>query len=135
MPKKRLSLILGFSALLSGFLIYVLFRGETYIAKMFYWLPFLAELQAVLKESPNAVIKYYVPDFLWAFSLFCFLYVAYPTGKWRLKLCAAVTFMAGALWEALQFWGVFAGTGDILDITAYFVACLLAIIILKERKL
>lgn len=134
MPKKRLSLILGFSALLCGFFLYVLLREETYIAKLFRWHPVLAEIQNALNENANAFIKYYLPDFLWAFSLCCFLRAVYWAGKWTGMICAAVTFAAGALWECLQYCGAVAGTGDILDMAAYFTASLLAMIILKERK-
>ena len=134
MPNKRLSLILGFAALFCGFFLYVLFREETYIAKLFRWIPALRELRDASRTGANAFAKYYLPEFLWGFSLCCFLRAVYPKGKWMGMICAAVAFAAGLLWETLQLWGAVGGTFDILDITAYFTASLLAIIILKERK-
>ena len=134
MPKKRLSLILALSALCCGLILYVLLREETYIAKLFRCIPLVTEVQNKLNCCSNAFLKYYLSDFLWAFSLCCALHYVYPTKRWIGWICAGITSGAGILWEGMQYYGIVSGTGDILDGVAYLLAGLLATTILKEKR-
>lgn len=89
MTKKRLRLILSISALGCGLLLYVLFREETYIAKLFSGIPFVTEVQNRLSACSNAFFKILFPRFfVGILPLLCVaLYLSGKKMDW-LDLCS-----------------------------------------------
>ena len=69
MSKRIINLICGFCALGIGGILYVLFREETIIARLVSDLPFIELVRSVVSAYSCSYLMYYVPDFLWAFSL------------------------------------------------------------------
>lgn len=67
--------------------------------------------------SISSVIRHYLPDFLWAFSLISALYIIWngrvPFYWW---VILAIVF---AGWEYGQYKGFVQGTGDPMDLIAY----------------
>ena len=129
---RRRAVIAGLIALFIGFCVYLLFREETYIAKFFEPSLKLKYIRQLLLYEPNDFVKYYLTDFLWAFSLYCFVSIIYSEHKYSRLISATLTFASGFIWEILQFIGTVSGTGDVLDVATYLFACILASIIVKE---
>lgn len=135
MSKQRMNLYLGVSSLFTGFLLYVLFRQNTYIAKTFAYILPLDNLSLSYGKTNLDFLKYYLPDFLWAFSLSCLLqaFCAHSLKESAIYCCVAAA--CGVIWELLQWTGVLTGTGDWLDIIMYLTGSILCLLInLKERK-
>ena len=110
-------------ALLVGGAMYLLFRQGTYL-HTFFRIPTTMLSAAVFPGG--YVLRYYLPDFLWTYSLCCALYaVALPRGWGRigLPLCAAGL---GGLWEIGQWIGLVSGTGDVWDMVTYGLAAIVA---------
>ncbi len=92
-------------------------------------------LWEILGGYGSNFLKFYFPDFLWAISLCFGLYAIYlPTIKTSIML-SVIVFVYGVIWEILQAVEVLGGTGDIVDVIMYLLACLLALIFnLKKEK-
>ncbi len=129
MSRRGCNISLACGAMLLGGILYIYFRGTTYIALFFRSIPVIGK---VLQDTPTPsceFFSFYFPDFLWAFSLCCLLnaiHLPHRTGIW---LCGIVAFFAGVLWELLQYTHTVSGTGDLLDIFAYLSAAMLSTII------
>ena len=128
--KKIIMFSLGILSLCLGTFIYILFREDTYIAKTVISLIDLSGIKHILYGLDNAFIKYYFPDFLWAFSLCCIvLVILTPKRKRSTIFSSSIIFFWGSLYEILQMMNIISGTGDIVDIMLYLLATLTADII------
>lgn len=116
------------SALLTGGILYVLFRNNTYISQFVERFVEINWLHEQLYTKKIGFLKYYLPDFLWAFAL-CFALIAIFDKK--TFICAATSFVYGLLWEFLQYMDIIDGTGDIYDIIMYLTASVTAVMINK----
>ena len=130
-PLILLPVILGGS-------IYLLFRVDSLL--MFQWLEFFDLKESLLRlrecikiEFPDWVI-FSLPDGLWLFS-----YVSFMLMIWRHKPSWQSFFWIGIMpfiaiaSEVLQYFKVLVGTFDIMDIYAYLIGFLLAIVFIKNR--
>lgn len=124
--KKRIALMLiSISSLFVGLMIYLVFRQNTYLHCYFF-----AEFcsYAYLNVERNWItdfIRYYLPDFLWAFSFGAALTaVSYSHNRIVLILFSAVSFLIGVLFEFVQYFGIVNGTFDYFDVLMYAVAAL-----------
>ena len=117
-----------------GAVLYLVFRESTYLHTI---------LRCSVTEWANVtfigsdIVRYFLPDFLWAYSLCCGLYgIALPTEKklWLPPLCVVGL---GIIWECFQWFGVVKGTGDVLDVLSYGLATAVVVYIniRKEGKL
>lgn len=122
-----------------GGCIYLLYRSET--LKMFHWADRLGMRSTILQcrshvssdGIPDFVI-YALPDGLWLFS-----YIILIGAVWGFNIRRSIPVMAvlpiiaiGS--ELLQGIGIMRGTFDIADLTAYMLACLLAIKYIQTLK-
>ena len=134
MSKKILNTMLCVISITTGGMIYLVFRENTYIARYIDRFIDLEGIRNSFSCFDCRVIRHYVPDFLWAFSLNCGLNLLIDS----LWLNAIISFFCGTAWELLQYLNVVSGTGDIIDITAYLTACVLAVTInyfsFKEKR-
>lgn len=102
-------------SLFIGLFAYLCFRENTFVNLIF-------KTNALLSE---AVIGFYLPDFLWAYalcfalSMFCKYYYA-----------CIISSMFGVLWEVFQKFGLVRGTFDYFDILMYITASIIAVLIL-----
>ena len=114
--------------LLAGVLLYLFLRDDTYIHTFFPW---FAEFKGE-KVYSNCFLRFYLPDWLWAYSLTFALTLVYDkNGK------LLVSILSGILFEVLQALRIINGTFDYLDITMYISASLSAeviIYIIKRRR-
>ena len=112
--------VLGAVALLLGLVIYLLFRPNTYISRFI--LKFLPlDLSEILTMINTPFFKFYMGDYLWAFSLSCWLRFIF-NDRSKNALSVAIVAIAGALYEMMQYFGIISGTGDILDCLLYLLA-------------
>jgi hypothetical protein len=134
--KKTQFLIFAVVSLLMGFIIYILFRPETYVTK---WVVSVIGSEFSIYVPPafdNNFIKYYLPDYLWGLSLACGLHLIFlPKRKGSIAIALAVTFI-GVLYEIMQYINLIIGTGDVLDVLLYLLAGFTAFLLnfRKERN-
>lgn len=125
------NLILMIAALLTGCLLYMLFRPETYITKMVAKIiPMNINLTA--ESFIGIVCSYYLPDFLWAFSLSCGLCALSSETKKCIRNCCYIGFLSGLIWEIAQRTQLISGTGDMVDVLMYLLGALMCRIINKK---
>lgn len=135
MSKQKRNAFLCVAALLAGCLPYILFRPSTYIGGMLNSLKFVNTVRQLCSLYANNFLKYYLPDFMWAFSLGCGLVAIHSPQKKGIIICSVSAFLCGVTWELLQYFNVLSGTGDIHDVIMYFLASAICIIInLKETN-
>lgn len=135
MSKRRINILLGTMTLVLGFLIYIFFRTNTHIARAFDKIDWIVYIRRQLPGCSNDFIKFYLPDFLWGFSLNCGLMAIYDPRVKGGILCGCIALVSGCIWEILQYIGIVSGTGDVIDIIMYLLASIIHIIInLKERE-
>ena len=135
MSKRKRNALLCLTALIIGGLLYILFRPGTYIGGVLDRLLPVSTIRQICSTYTGDLFKFYLPDFLWAFSLgCCFIAINDPkiTG---VILCSLLAFLCGTAWEILQYFKLIQGTGDIHDVIMYFLASAICIIMnLKETK-
>ena len=135
MLKRKVNILISAIALLVGSILYILFRDNTHIAKLFANISAVDSAKKLLAPLSCNFIKYYFPDFLWCLSLSCGLQAILAATSKGCLLCSGVAGAFGALWECLQYVGVISGTGDLWDIACCFLACGICYILnLEERK-
>ena len=129
MKSIKKSLILSVVSLSIGGFIYVVTRPDTHISLFADNILPIKELQNIFSFLNVDVIKYHIPDFLWAFSFTC----AFLTIDQNFKRVCFFTSICGILWEAMQFTHIVSGTGDFIDIIMYLTAVFIAVLINKKE--
>lgn len=131
MKKRLFWLSLSGTALLTGALLYGLCRQDTYIGA------FLGELLPIRISPQNPLygaFSWYIPDFLWMFSLTCTLFaVLLPKGKKQILWCV-ISCLWGILWELAQGTDLTAGTADLWDVFMYIMAVFSAAMINNLKR-
>ena len=122
MQKRFTWCIYSITALLLGFLDYILYRQDTYIGA-------LSIFPAIPHHWGYNFFAYYFPDFLWAFSLSFGLFAVLAPEKHKTTLCFLLTVTYGSLWEFCQHHGWISGTADFVDLCMYVAAASAAVII------
>ena len=131
MKKRLLWLVYSAIALVLGALMYGLFRQNTYIGKI---VGMVIGSGRTVDGWFSGLCAWYLPDYLWVFSLSCVLFsIMLPKGK-QIILWSGIAFSIGALWELLQMLEVVSGTADLCDIFLYGLAALTAAIVAKQKK-
>lgn len=134
MENRQRNILLCVVGLLFGAAVYLLFREKTYFSLLFRGLAFLDRVRTVVDSTVGIRISFYLPDFLWAFSLCCGIQAIYsPKGR-GIYAAAGVAFVCGLIWELLQWIDLVSGTGDYWDILMYFLGSTLAIIMNIRRE-
>lgn len=130
---RLFSLILSFSALLLGLIIYTAFREHTYINS---FIPDFIESKIkscfgfLPEKSFIDFMKYYFADFLWCFALnsaLCAVQSSISVKK--LTAVSLASFAVGFAFEILQLFSVCIGTFDPADICMYLAASVISVVI------
>ena len=124
--------VLSILALSLGLLIYIFFRNGTYIHSLlkirnsfgFSHLTFFG----------SDFIKYYLPDFLWAFLLTNALMAISNNTKKEVFIIGLIVIVLSIVWELFQLFEVVSGTFDFLDCFIYILAVITAVALTTERK-
>ena len=133
--KRALWIFWGSISLVAGFLLYVFFRQNTYIAQ--FVLSYFPALRSDYASRFPQIrhLSYYLADYLWAFSLSCGLHAIFLPGKSGTFCCTLAVSLLGIIYEILQCVRIISGTGDITDILLYVLAgCTVNIIYLLRRE-
>lgn len=136
MLKHRVVLLsISFISLTFGLLIYVLGRSETYIHD---YLSVVLNIKFPIATNifSSVFIKYYLVDFLWAFSLsFSLLSVSFKINTKSIILISTISSLCGIAFEFFQLINVLNGTFDFLDMVMYATASILfAVININIKK-
>lgn len=135
MSERHKIALLSIYSLVVGCALYIIFRSDSYVAKLFSVLPFIVKIQEFFLFADSDFLKYYFPDYLWCLGLCCALIAIHTPKLKSVLLCSTVSVICGMAWELSQYIGIINGTGDILDIIMYLLAGVTAVIIyLKEKK-
>lgn len=129
MSKRVFFFVSGITALILGGLLYVLFRENTYIARHMAYAFSLDKVRAGLKFLNCGFIRYYLPDYLWGFSLCSIFFAIYSPDILKEVFIAISIFAYGLIWELMQFYKVVSGTGDLVDVFMYLLAVVTVVII------
>ena len=130
MKKRWFYIIHSGVALVVGAGLYLLFREHTYLHRL---VALEAAPFADLQFFGDALCRYYLPDFLWAYSLYAGLCgIICPQGRQWLWP-AVITFLMGAVWELAQHLAWTGGTGDVADLLMYGTAIAVAEIIFRRK--
>lgn len=120
--KKSLFFVLGILSLLIGGFIYLIFRENAYITRLVSAYIPLSVIREDLAFLKNDFVSFYLPDYLWGFSLANFLHILFPLNLKSSFLCMITVYAVGITYEILQFCNVIFGIGDILDMSLYLLA-------------
>ena len=127
--------IIGTLALILGGLLYLIYRENTYISVTADKLIEISRIREILKPFGNNFLKFYLPDFLWAFSLACGLSVLLTPFEKNVILSTVTVFLSGLIYELLQYLKIIGGTFDLIDILMYLLAAFAVFLInLKLRR-
>ena len=131
MKTRWLYIIHSVIALMIGGCIYLLFREHTYLHRIIGISP---PLLADAQFFGDDFLRYYFPDFLWSYSLYCGLCgIICPTGR-RWIWPVAFTLGLGLIWELAQYFSWVSGTGDVADTLMYGAAVAVAKIIFWRKN-
>lgn len=120
--------------LLTGFVIYSIYRPDTYISNIIYvnmsFILDFAEYPVFLQKF----FRFYLCDILWAYSLtFAVQIIISLKGRYLIILFAVCSLFEIAI-EAFQYFGFLNGTFDPLDIILEIFASLTAITIIYKKQ-
>ena len=110
--RKKKSIMYILVALLIGVLIYVLFRPPLQRSVAFQYRNHAIVDLTWLPTPISIFVLYHLADILWALAFAETVYVI----KGSHTLGALIALVSTALFETMQYFGVFAGTGDIWDV-------------------
>lgn len=131
MSNRMRNILFSLTALITGGILYILVRPNTYIGGMLE----IDKLRYWCSTYTIDLFKYYLPDFLWGVSLGCALIAIYVPARKGVIIGSSLSLLCGCVWELLQYLEVLSGTGDIHDVIMYILASTVCIIInLKETK-
>ena len=121
--------------LVLGFILYVLFRRDTYISRL---VSRCIEINRIdTDEIPSSIIakfvRYYACDILWAYSL-TFVCYWFSFGKNRYMFSIILCGCFEILVEMFQRFHLFPGTFDCWDILFEFITTLVALWIIKHKS-
>lgn len=135
MSRRVVNYLAGFLSLLLGFVLYLLFRENTYVSELFAWLPFIENVRQMTGGMECDFLRFYFPDYLWGLSLGCFLQGVFDGSGKGAQMCALAAFSCGVVWEIMQWIGIVKGTADMLDVLMYFLAGVTCLIFnCKEKR-
>jgi hypothetical protein len=110
-------------ALIVGVAIYAFLRENTYINK-------LINFQSTAVSSALAdFLRFYFVDALWSYALTSALSIFISEIS-----AGVISTMFATIWELLQLYGFVSGTFDIIDLTMYLSASVLAVLIINIFK-
>ena len=128
MQNRRLNTALCCSSLAIGGTIYIVCKPDSHISNLFDNVYIIEILRDSFSKINCSILYFYVPDFLWGFSLTCGL-VAILTNKYiDIFICGFIALICGVIWEVLQYFNIASGTFDFLDILMYLSAAIVVVI-------
>lgn len=135
MQKRRFYIALCCGSLIIGGIIYIIFRPDTYVSNLFDNITFLEKLRLYISDSDYSFMKFYLPDYLWCFSLCCGLVSVFEDKIANTFICCTTAFVCGVVWETFQFIHIVSGVFDFFDILMYLLASIsVAIINLRSFR-
>ena len=131
------SIVLAFSSLMVGCIIYLLFRQDILAV---HWIgnpKWIEPFRINIGYDGNLltyILLYCLPDALWFFSFLLFEFILYDKSIILCRILLYSTIAIPFLLETLQYCKIIGGTFDILDVISYLTALLIVLIIEKYEK-
>ena len=123
---------IGMFSLFLGLFLYLIYNQDAIIS---IWIYSFLRMQPLKKPKTflSESIRCWGADFLWMLSFTMFMQaILNLCGKKHFYLLFCI--LLGVTYEILQYAGLAIGTADIVDIVAYLLGNLLAIVIIKGHK-
>lgn len=122
MSRRKMYILLSAVSLMLGVTIYILFRENSYIGIVFGRFSLILVAREMLEWLSCDFLKFYLPDYLWGFSLCCGLHAIYTPERNGSVICTGIAILCGCAWEWMQYEEIVSGTGDICDVLMYLLA-------------
>lgn len=115
-----------------GLIVYLILKPSAYVSELIIDIFGLRQLN--IQTSDNwflSIIRNYLCDFLWAFSLTAAISLLYYDNRFRSAISVLICLIVGIIIELMQLLGVISGTFDIVDLIVQSIGSILSIIISK----
>lgn len=119
-----------FMPLFIGLLIYIFVNKRAYISGIVN-IPVNLKLEGIT----GVFIKCWLADMLWSYAMTFSLALVLKPFRKRVLISAALTIFLGSFLELLQFLNVITGTFDFWDVIFEITAVLIAVFVIKRRKI
>lgn len=117
-----------------GGLYYLFFKSNTLLENIIVGQLNIIPITFDLPILSSDLLKYYLCDYLWAFSLQCGLCVIFLPKNTKHHIGISITVIGlGIIWEISQYTGITNGTSDFADILAYVLGSI-STLLLKNSK-
>lgn len=124
-------LILGIGSLLAGAVLYFMFCPDVwFVQKISNFLNLSRDTYWILDSRLLLFLRFYLFDFLWAFSLNIFLFILIGNNAKSIVLSMLITTVVGIIMELFQLWNLASGTFDRWDILAELTGAIVSAIII-----
>lgn len=117
--------------LLIGGIVYVVFRRDTYLAEFVFEIIGLKQKEIILPAWLSFIVRNYISDFLWAYSLAFALSSLFQYKRRNAVIVFVICVVFALTIELLQNTRAFSGTFDVVDIALEAISVLLALLIIK----
>jgi hypothetical protein len=77
------------------------------------------------------LVRYYIPDVIWAYALVFALYFSFGNNAARVKIVFVIAVIFSSIMEAIQLFPAIPGTFDLIDILVEAIAEIIAAFIIK----
>ena len=115
--------------LLIGLMIYAIFRPNSFIAgECYLFIPKIFNSTQILKYE---YVSYYIPDFMWAFSICSSLIIIWRRSVKQVNLLIAA-FSISCTFEFLQYFGFIKGYFDYYDLIMYLMGCVFCVLLFNK---
>ncbi len=132
---KRMALVMACISIASGCLVYYLFCPEVLLVKKIDGLINGGiHFEPPQRTMPTDFVRFYGLDLIWAYSFSCMIYVFACGLKNVSKLQIFIPVVCGIILELLQWRGISAGTGDIIDVIMEMIGTVLSVVIFTRRR-
>ena len=140
LSKCRLFIFHVIVPLCFGGVIYVAFRSNTLILNGWINEINLSEYMNIIRNLfypikcilPNWII-YSLPDGLWVYSLTSAIFLIWGNSFLTLNIWLVIILLIAPLIEFMQYFGIFPGTFDLIDLLFYLIGSFLSLLIIKLK--
>lgn len=136
--KRSIKITIGLMALFLGGMIYVIFRSRDLLMFTFFDATgisdFVSELRQSYSDTPIASwVNYNAPAALWLLSYMFIMDTVWREYRGKIIYWAflSVIPLMALISEILQYFALFSGTFDLLDLLSYLIAVLASLLILN----
>ena len=116
--------------LVVGLVVYLFFKPSAYVSKL---ITSTLGIRGLSVQVPNDwfwnIVRYYMCDFLWAFSLTAVIALIFYDSRYTVFISISICLLVGIFIELMQLWHFVSGIFDVGDLIAQSIGSIISIII------